>query len=123
MTFVQVIRQAKGEAAAKFVREGQVRLFGIGVNEAFALGVAEGLKAQGKASRQVVLVDKKRLRKIQGLELLLIGKISQRGVESPRRGGGALRGGGIDERPLKNGNSVQISGVAGAGANGSAAKG
>ena len=77
---IEVIGETQSEAVAQIALQGEVRLLRVGVDKVLRLRIAKGLESQRQERRgiQVVLVQKNRLRKVQGLKLLLVGQETKR---------------------------------------------
>src|SRR5437899_1281250 len=110
---IEVIRQVQGKAPAEITLDAEVGLLGIGIDEVLALGIAERLKSHRQGScRQIILVEKYRLGKVQRLELLLIRQVAKRSINRTKRRRSALgRVSRVDERPLENGNGIEVARV------------
>src|SRR6266849_5340017 len=108
---VEVIRKVQREAVAQVPLDAEVRLLRISIDKILGLRITEGLEAERQERRirrvevQVVLVEKLRLRKVEGLELLLVGQVAEVGVHSRDLRWRALR---LIQQSLENGECVQI---------------
>ena len=113
---IEVVGEIQSEAAAEVALDAEVRLLRVRVNEILRLRIAKGLEAQRQESRrvQIVLVEKNRLREVQSLKLLLVGKISECGGSGWVQGGRARirRARTLIGSPWKIVNRVQIAGIA-----------
>src|SRR5258708_37533929 len=120
---VEVVGQTQGISAAEIVLDGKIRLLRVRIDKVLGLRVAEGLEPDRERSRrQVVLIEKDRLRKIQRLKLLLVRQIAERRVYRAKRRRRTLRRRRIDKQTLEDRNGVQVAGVAGERASCSASK-
>src|SRR6185312_2182390 len=110
---IEVVGDVDCVTVPEFALHAKICLLRVRVNEILGLRISEGLECNRQwGVGQIVLIEEGRLRKIQGLELLLIGQISQRGVDRTECRGRALREGGIDQRSLENRNGVQVTRLA-----------
>src|SRR5258708_12213669 len=112
---VEVVGQTQGISAAEIVLDGKIRLLRVRIDKVLGLRVAEGLEPDRERSRrQVVLIEKDRLRKIQRLKLLLVRQIAERRVYRAKRRRRTLRRRRIDKQTLEDRNALSFPGAAAA---------